>query len=238
MGNSMTMLGGFLVGYFIILFFVLALSIAFYVFSSLGLYSHAKRHNIKNPWLAWLPIGNYWVYGMLSDLATAYKRDKKMQYSKWMLGLSAGMTGATVIYLILVLVMTFNMIGSAVYDPDMMLGSMFGFIAILMVFYFLLYAAMIALYIIWSIGMYHVYRMYCTKGISITFAILGGIFGLHGIFLFAIRNKPVLPPDPQQPIYTTYTNVPPQGWPQGYYNPQQPPQTPPQGYYPPQNPQG
>ena len=43
-----SMLGGFLVAYIIILLFSLALGITFYVFSSLGLYSHAKRHNISD----------------------------------------------------------------------------------------------------------------------------------------------------------------------------------------------
>lgn len=232
MGSAMSLAGGVLIGYIIIMIFTIAVSITFYVFSSLGLYSHAKRHNIKNPWLAWLPVGNHWVYGTLCDRAAANKPNKKMQYAKWMLGLSAGSTGGLIVYVILVIAMVFSILNSVMYlsyDVDAMIGSMFGWIAVILVFYLLIYAALIALYIIWSIGMYPVYRMYCTKGVSIAFAILGGIFGLHGIFLFAIRNKPLLPPQQQQPIYTTYTNVPPQGWPQqGYYNPQQPPQAPPQ----------
>ena len=221
-----SMLGGFLVAYIIILLFSLALGITFYVFSSLGLYSHAKRHNISNPWLAWLPVGNYWVSGKLADLATANKPGKKMNYTKWLMGLSIGLFGTVIVYLIAVFGMVGSIFGNAVLgaDPDAMFGSMFIWIAVIMLFAFLLYGVSIAVLVIWSIGMYHVYLMYCTKGVSVAFAILGGLFGLHGIFLFAIRNKPLLPP--QVPPF--YTNVPPQGWPQ--YNP-------PQGYYPPQNPQ-
>lgn len=216
-------MGGFFVAYILILVFTLALSIAFYIFCSLGLYSHAKRHNIANAWLAWLPVGNYWTYGKLADIATANKPGKKLSYTKWMLGLGIGSVASSLIYVILAFAMLGSVMSSALlYDEEVMIGSMFIWIAVIMVFAFVIYGLSIAISVIWSLGMYHVYRMYCTKGMSLTFAILGGVFGLHGIFLFAIRNKPLLPP---QPAYTD----PSQGWPQqNYYNPQQPPQ----GYYP------
>ena len=43
------------------------LGIAAYVFSSLGLYTIARRRGIHNPWLSWIPIGNAWLLGALSD---------------------------------------------------------------------------------------------------------------------------------------------------------------------------
>ena len=42
-------------------------SIAIYVLSSLSLYTIAQRRSIHNPWLAWLPIGNLWILGCISD---------------------------------------------------------------------------------------------------------------------------------------------------------------------------
>lgn len=223
MGNSsaMNMMGGFMIAYLVIMFVVLAIGIALYVFSSLGLYSHAKRHNINNPWLAWLPVGNYWVSGKLADLATANKPGKKMNYTKWLMILSIVLFGACAFYLIIGLFFLFGALGGAFRGFDEFMGLFAGVLIFAVLIYLVLYAAAIAIVVIWSIGMYHVYLLYCTKGVAITFAILGGLFNLHGIFLFAIRSKPLLPP----PVYT---NVPQQGWPQ--YNP-------PQGYYPPQNPQ-
>jgi hypothetical protein len=43
------------------------LSIAVYVLTALSLYTIAKRRGIKNPWLSWIPIGNAWLLGALSD---------------------------------------------------------------------------------------------------------------------------------------------------------------------------
>lgn len=42
-------------------------SIATYVLMSLALYTIAKRRQINNPWLAWIPIGNVWLLGCISD---------------------------------------------------------------------------------------------------------------------------------------------------------------------------
>lgn len=38
-----------------------------YVLQSLGMYTIAKRRGIHNPWLAWLPLGNMWILGSISD---------------------------------------------------------------------------------------------------------------------------------------------------------------------------
>lgn len=43
------------------------LSIAVYVFTALALFTMAKRRGIACPWLAWIPVGNLWVMGSLSD---------------------------------------------------------------------------------------------------------------------------------------------------------------------------
>lgn len=43
------------------------LSIAMYVLQALGMYAIAKRRGIKNPWLAWIPIGSVWILGSISD---------------------------------------------------------------------------------------------------------------------------------------------------------------------------
>jgi hypothetical protein len=43
------------------------LSVAMYVFGSLGLYTLASRRGIRNPWLAWIPVVNVWIIGSLSD---------------------------------------------------------------------------------------------------------------------------------------------------------------------------
>lgn len=36
----------------------MAISLVFYIFESLGLYTIAKRRGIRHPWLSWVPLGN------------------------------------------------------------------------------------------------------------------------------------------------------------------------------------
>ena len=57
----------FAVIYFAILFVCLAFSLATYVLHSSGLHAIAKRRGIRNGWLAWLPVGNLWILGNISD---------------------------------------------------------------------------------------------------------------------------------------------------------------------------
>lgn len=41
--------------------------IASYVMTSLSVYTIAKRREINNPWLAWIPVANYWIIGSIAD---------------------------------------------------------------------------------------------------------------------------------------------------------------------------
>ncbi len=38
-----------------------------YVLQAAGLYALAKRRGIRHPWLSWLPIGDSWLLGCISD---------------------------------------------------------------------------------------------------------------------------------------------------------------------------
>lgn len=43
------------------------LSLLVYILQALALYTVAKRRGINKPWLAWIPFGNSWILGSLSD---------------------------------------------------------------------------------------------------------------------------------------------------------------------------
>ena len=53
--------------FLVIMAVVLSVSLVFWIFRSLGLYKIAKRRGIRNPWLSWIPIGDQWVLGSVSD---------------------------------------------------------------------------------------------------------------------------------------------------------------------------
>ena len=43
------------------------IQIAVYVFTSLALYTIAKRRGINHPWLSWIPVANVWILGSIAD---------------------------------------------------------------------------------------------------------------------------------------------------------------------------
>lgn len=49
------------------LFLILILLFIPYIFGAIGLYTMAKRANISNEWLAFIPIGNAYIIGELID---------------------------------------------------------------------------------------------------------------------------------------------------------------------------
>lgn len=67
----------------------LAVAVTIYVFGSLGLYTIAKRRNIKNAWLSWIPIGTYWIAGCIADqqMIGMGKDDKKFRHFACWFGL-------------------------------------------------------------------------------------------------------------------------------------------------------
>ena len=40
---------------------------AVHVIRALAIYHIGKRRGLKNPWLAWIPVGQEWIIGSLSD---------------------------------------------------------------------------------------------------------------------------------------------------------------------------
>ncbi|MBQ8558733.1 MAG: hypothetical protein IJ439_01970 [Tyzzerella sp.] len=46
---------------------IIGLGIASYIMKSLSLYTIANRRQVKNPWMAWVPVANYWLKGSVVD---------------------------------------------------------------------------------------------------------------------------------------------------------------------------
>lgn len=92
---------------------------ASYVFSCLGIYTIAKRRGIDKPWLAWLPIGNVWIIGSISDQYQQQMKNKQTKRRKILLGMDiVGYVLSivfTVVMIVLVIFMSTTMV-SAMYD--------------------------------------------------------------------------------------------------------------------------
>jgi len=58
----------FFVVFIIIFIIILLLIIAIYVYSSWTLMDIAKRANVNNPWLAWIPIANVYLLTKIAEM--------------------------------------------------------------------------------------------------------------------------------------------------------------------------
>lgn len=67
MGNEMGAVIGAAIAMMVVYLLSFGLMLANYIMTSWGIYSIADRRQISNPWLAWLPIGNFWITGSIVD---------------------------------------------------------------------------------------------------------------------------------------------------------------------------
>jgi len=75
---------------FLLVFYLLlsAAGIVFYILQSVGMYTIAKHRGIRHAWLSWLPIGNVWMLGSISDQYQYVAKGKIKNRRKLLLALS------------------------------------------------------------------------------------------------------------------------------------------------------
>ncbi len=104
--------GGFavvlIVIYLLIAFASMALSIVSYVLQSIGLYSIAERRGIHHSWLAWIPLGNLWVLGSISDQYQYVAKGKIKNRRKSMLWLSVAIIAVYLIWVVFLVLSMFS----------------------------------------------------------------------------------------------------------------------------------
>ena len=66
---------------------VIGYSILVYVLQALGMYTIANRRGIHHPWLAWVPFGNLWILGSISDQYQYVSQGKVRSRRKLLVGL-------------------------------------------------------------------------------------------------------------------------------------------------------
>ena len=66
-GDFSEFMGLYMMSYMCSLCFASIFGIVNYIFQGLTLSTVARRRGINNPWLAWVPVGNVWMLGCISD---------------------------------------------------------------------------------------------------------------------------------------------------------------------------
>ena len=172
----------------------LTIGIVGYVFQSIGLYTIAKRRGIKNPWLAWVPIGCNWILGSIADQYQYVVKGKIRNKRKVLLILSLCPVAVNVIAK--VVSVTLLLAGSGYSATQTMMVS--GFVTAAQS---LLNAGLaIALSVYIYMALYNLYTS-CNPGNDVLFLVMGIIFGiLAPFFIFAVRNKDEGMPPRRQPV--------------------------------------
>ena len=176
-----------------ILLITLVISIVMYILQSLGIYAIAKRRGIKNAWLAWIPVGYYWIVGSIADQYQYVAKGKVKNKRKIMLCLSiATMCLGLITNLITVIVTVAAEDASGAIAVSSMISA----------FQSLLNAGIaITLLVFWHMSLYDLYSS-CNPENNVLFLVLGIFFGVTiPFFIFFNRKKdggmPPRRPEPQ-----------------------------------------
>lgn len=198
--------GAFVFGVLLLIYlFTIGLSIATYVLNSLGMYAIAKRRGIHNPWLAWVPVGNVWVLGSISDQYQYVAKGKVRNRRKVLLGLYIAIVAATVLLFVMAFV-TGIRIGLSEGNTAAIGAAAGGYFAGAILFYFAMIVLALVQTVFAYIALYDLYAS-CEPGNATLYLVLSILFNITiALFTFICRKKdlgmpPRKQPEPAQPVY-------------------------------------
>ena len=199
--------------YAVYMLFTLGISVAVYVLQALSLYTIAKRRGIQKPWLAWIPVGDMWIKGCISDQYQYVVKGKVKNKRKWLLGLNLAMWGTYVLFFVAFGSMMVDVIsdtyGAEYFGVGGLLGMIVAFVAMM--------GFCIAIVVLQYMALYDLYRS-CDPGNAVLFLVLSIFVSIcHVIFPLVCRKKDLgMPPRRPQPAPPTY--MPPQPTPDPWEN--------------------
>ena len=165
----------------------LGFSLVMYILQSLGMYKIAKRRGINNPWLSWIPVGNLWVLGSVSDQYQYVVKGKITNRRKVLLGVALGEYGAMFAMLIVMIVGIFN---TALSGSEAEAARAAGFMVLgMLLMYFAMFVLLVIVMIFTYIALYDLY-VSCNPSKAVLFLVLSIFIPVtQPFFVFACRNK-------------------------------------------------
>jgi hypothetical protein len=193
---------GFAILFYLLYFLVMiGIAVAVYVIKALSLSSIAGRRGIRHPWLAWLPIGEMWILGCISDQYRYVALGQVKNKRKILLVLNILMYAALVGILVLLVNLMVQTIGLTEemmqdYILTQMLGSAMG----MMLLYLVLAGMSIAVTILQYMALYDLYAS-CEPGNKVLYLALNIFISITlPIFLLVCRKKDLGMPPRKQPV--------------------------------------
>lgn len=182
MGSVFDFVIGFVLVFYLLL---LAFGVVTYILQSLGFYKIAKRRGIRNPWLAWLPIGNMWILGSISDQYQYVAKGCVRNRRKVLTGLNVAMLAAATPMYISAIVSA--LAEAAAMDAN---ETLFGAtVGILLITYLVLVIISVIAVVLQYMSLYNLY-VSCDPGNGVLYLVLSIFVSVTmPFFVFACRNK-------------------------------------------------
>lgn len=182
------------------------IGIAIYLLESISVYKMAKSAEIKNPWLAFVPVANDWVFGTLAE---KYKKKNGTKSARFgiILPVLEGIVLIEAIALTIFTVISIKEITcyalDAVNTSAEMAPEQFMSLIPVIILYFALMAVAISYAVVFFIALWRVYSSF-DKSNATLYIVLSVIFTISvPIILFIIRNrKPEFDPHNNMPYFS------------------------------------
>lgn len=141
----------------VVCFLMMGFLLANYILQSLGFYQIADRRRIANPWLAWLPYGNLWIFGSIVDHHARLKgKDPKWRFLLLILDAVAVLF---LVFMYVVLFVMFFVIGFQAADgAEPEVATVLTFLAWIMVLYVFMFLALGAVASCQTVCFYKIYE--------------------------------------------------------------------------------
>ncbi len=179
------------------------IGIAIYLLESISVYKMAKSAEVKNPWLAFIPVANDWVFGTLAE---KYKKKNGTKSARFgiILPVLEGIVFIESIALTIFTVISIKEITGyaldAVNTSTEMAPEQFMSLIPVIILYFALMAVAIAYAVVFFIALWRVYSSF-DKSNATLYIVLSVVFTISvPVILFIIRNR--------KPEFDPHNNVP------------------------------
>lgn len=207
---------GIALGLFLMVYCLFALiwGIAAYVLQSVGVYTIAKRRQIRNPWLAWIPVASTYMQGCISD---QYQHVVNKRTTRRRIVLLVGMIVYALIcggffgsFIGMITEMVSADMAQGYMSEDQMLQMFMGPVASIMGWSSVVSIVSIVLAVFRYIVLYDLYAS-CWPNCKVGFLLLSIFIGISTpILVFICRKKDEGMIQVQHPVYPQYAPPAPQ----------------------------
>lgn len=182
------------------------IGIAIYLLESISVYKMAKSAEIKNPWLAFIPVANDWVFGTLAEKYKKKNGTKSARFGIILPVLEGIVLIESIALTIFTVISVKEIMGyalDAVNTSTEMVPEQFMSLIPVIILYFALMAVAIAYAVVFFIALWRVYYSF-DKSNATLYIVLSIIFTISvPIILFIIRNrKPEFDPHNNTPYFS------------------------------------